>query len=62
MQLHQRITLEALQAARRLAPGYVEARLKGQNTYHHAKDANRLTLAFRIAAGLEESPAAVQAG
>jgi hypothetical protein len=50
----------ALEAARRLAPGYVEARLKGLNTYHHAEDANRLTLAFRIAAGLEEPSAAVR--
>jgi len=44
----------ALETARRLAPEYVAARLNGRHTYQRAEDGDRLVLAFRIAAGLED--------
>lgn len=48
----------ALDAARKLAPAYVDVRLNGQNGYQRPDDRNRVTLAMRIAAGLEEPRAA----
>jgi tetratricopeptide (TPR) repeat protein len=48
----------ALEAARRIAPEYVERRLRGESSFHRPEDASRITLAFRIAAGLEDPSAA----
>lgn len=48
----------ALDAARKLAPAYVDVRLNGQNGYRRPEDQNRVTLAMRIAAGLEQPQAA----
>lgn len=48
----------ALEAARRLAPEYVQGRLDGKSAYQRPEDRQRVTLAFRIAAGLEDPRAA----
>jgi adenylate cyclase len=48
----------AFEAARRLAPQYIEHRLKGTSAYNRPEDAERVRLAFRIAAGLEDPTAA----
>ena len=48
----------ALEAARRLAPEYVQRRLDGESPYHRPEDRRRVTTAFRIAAGLEDPSAA----
>lgn len=52
------VARKALDTARKLAPAYVDVRLNGQNGYHRLEDRNRLTLAVRIAAGLEKPGAA----
>ena len=51
------VARSALESARRLAPEYVAARLSGGHTYQRAEDGDRLVLAFRIAAGLEDPSA-----
>jgi len=51
------VARSALEAAQRLAPDYVAARLSGKHTYQRAEDGERLVLAFRIAAGLEDPSA-----
>ena len=48
----------ALEAARRLAPEYIRSRLEGESAYHRPEDRQRITAAFRIAAGLEDPSAA----
>ena len=48
----------ALEAARGLAPEYVQGRLDGQSAYHRPEDRRRITTALRIAAGLEDPSAA----
>ena len=49
----------ALEAIRRLAPSqFIEYRLHGKTPYNKPKDAKRMNLAFRIAAGLEDPSAA----
>ena len=48
----------ALEAARRLAPEYVQRRLAGESPYHRPEDRRRVTTALRIAAGLEDPSAA----
>jgi adenylate cyclase len=48
----------ALEAARRLAPEYIQKRLDGETIYHRPEDRQRVTTALRIAAGLEDPKAA----
>ena len=48
----------ALEAARRLAPEYIQRRLDGESAYRTPDGVRRSTLAFRIAAGLEDPSAA----
>jgi len=48
----------ALDAARRLAPEYVQRRLEGEWAFQRLEDRQRITLAYRIAAGLEDPAAA----
>jgi len=52
------VARSALGAARRLAPEYVERRLAGNSPYQRPEDQQRMTLALRIAAGLEDEAAA----
>ena len=44
----------AFETARRLAPDYVQRRLNGESAYRRPEDAQRVTTAFRVAAGLED--------
>lgn len=48
----------ALEAARRLAPEYIQRRLDGESAYRRPEDRQRVTTAFRIAAGLADPGAA----
>jgi tetratricopeptide (TPR) repeat protein len=48
----------ALERARAIAPDYVRNRLEGRSFFMRDEDARLTTLAFRIAAGLEDSSAA----
>jgi len=48
----------ALETARRLAPEYVQRRIGGESAYSRPEDRQRVTTAFRIAAGLEDPSAA----
>jgi len=57
----------ALEAARRLAPDYVQKRLapehvlrhlQGKSGYQRSEDRQRIALAFRVAAGLQDAAAA----
>lgn len=50
--------MAALETARRLAPEYIQRRLDGESAYRRPEDAQRVTTAFRIAAGLEDPSAA----
>ena len=52
------VARSALEAAQRLAPDYVAARLSGKHTYQRVEDGERLVLALRIAAGLDDPSAA----
>jgi len=48
----------AFEAARRLAPEYIQQRLDGLSYYRNAEHRQRGTLFLRIAAGLEDPSAA----
>ena len=48
----------AFQTARRLVPGWVESRLRGEASFRRHEDLRRFTTFLRIAAGLEDPGAA----
>jgi tetratricopeptide (TPR) repeat protein len=48
----------AMDTARRLSPDLLRGRLEGESPYHHVDGASPTTLAWRIAAGLEDPGAA----